>query len=964
MCRFPGETESYKAVSRALRRIASQSRGVKQAFERPSTHSSERSFSDIEKACMSLFSVFDIADYKRLLPKPVRGTCQWIMDHPLFRSWLEKAENSLLWLTGHPGCGKTVLSYSLARSFEELKTSHTSRNVLVYFCDDKVNNQKDAKSILISLIFQIVHRHRSLIRHVRKVFDIQGPSIVQSFSSLWNIFLRLLKDPKSGLIYVIIDALDECEAVSCHQLLESIYELVGISDPNTGDGNHIKFLLTSRPSLELAYTDINKVPHHISIDEGQPGYYEDLRIFIQQRVEEIALKRKYSIEVKDFLLQALYAKADQTFLWIHMVLEAVENSLLSSIKDFRDIMTKIPPTLETTYLDFLSAIPSDHQETALRLLKLVLASSRPLYLDEINVAFTIDSSHHSVEDVGRDCQNAMAHTIQGILGPFARVLESKVSLVHQSAKDFLLQKNHYHESSAIFGTINTESAALRMTIACVRYLLLDDFSRDLFGVETSPVDSIFEPSALPSYDFSEASSVDDIDLNTDMFFREPSVHDAETSQSIATKYSFYSYASLHWAEHFALCETSVPSWLSDAAKTLLDVKSSCCRNWLHFYWSEAATSMEEDPMGFDQLTLAAYFNLHEMLTDLLNRQPPQETKDRALFWASRVGHSRIITPLLAAGADPSIRGGSSMQFALTIAAENGHLGCVAALLADKRTDVNIQDRNGRTALSFACSNGLYEIAKALLSRDECKPDLQDNSGATPLFWAAGGGHMTIVEALARRPDVEINHRDNTGRTIVSWTAGDGMDEVLKRLLQLRNINVDVPDNKGRSPLSWAAGNGHAATAHMLLVHRRPIKNIAADRDYDGRNPISWACGGGHHDVLRVLLHGPWAGGHDDEDIDGWAPLAWAIHNDAPEVVEAMAATGRVDLDRRDRAGRTALAWAVEYGHTRVVQALLREGADPGPTDVNENEATSPAPVAVAKRYGREDLILAIEIKGQ
>ncbi|KAI1489344.1 hypothetical protein F5X96DRAFT_670791 [Biscogniauxia mediterranea] len=983
MCRFSGETESYKTVSRALRRIASQSHGVRQTFERPSTHSSERSFSDIEKACMALFSVFDIADYKRLLPKPVRGTCQWIMGHPVFRSWLEKEENSLLWLTGHPGCGKTVLSYSLARSFEELKTSHTSRHVLVYFCDDKVNNQKDAKSILISLIFQIVRRHRSLVRHVRKVFDIQGPSVLQSFSSLWGIFLRILNDPKSGLLYVIIDALDECERVSCHQLLESIYELVGVSGQSTGSGNHIKFLLTSRPSLELTYTDISQAPYQISIDEGQPGYYEDLRIFIQQRVEEIALKRKYSAEVKDFLLQALYSRADQTFLWIHMVLASVENSLLSSIMDFRDIIARIPPTLETTYLDFLSAIPVDHQEMALRLLKLVLASSRPLYLNEINVAFTIDSSHQSAEDVNRDCQNAMAHTIQGMLGPFARVLESKVSLVHQSAKDFLLRNDYIHKSPAMLHTIDTESAALQMSFACVRYLLLNDFSGDLFSMESSPIESIFEPSTLPPFDVGETSSEDDIDLNTGMFFREPSVHDAETSQSIAARYALYSYASLHWAEHLALCEASAPDWLRDAAKALLDVNVGHCRNWLHFYWSEAAANVEDDPMNFDRLVLAAYFNLHETLKDLINYKPPQELKDQALFWASRAGHSRIVTTLLEAGADPGARGGSSMQFALTIAAENGRLACVVALLADERTDVNIRGRNGRTALSFACSNGLHAIAKAFLDHPRCDPNQPDHTGATPLFWAAGGAHTAIVTALAARPDVALNHRDNAGRTVVSWAAGDGTDEILKHLLKLRDIDPDIHDDKGRSPLSWAAGNGHAAAAHALLLHHHHHRRqrqrrgetiddmamaIAADRDRDGRNPVSWACGGGHLEALRVLLlhmrrtsssggDGGGGGGVDDADADGWAPLAWAVHRDAPGVVEALAATGAVDLDRRDGGGRTALSWAAEYGHARVVRALLREGADPGPVG---EEAEGPAPVAVARRYGRADLVLEIE----
>ncbi|KAI0912872.1 hypothetical protein F4823DRAFT_139771 [Ustulina deusta] len=116
---------------------------------------------------MMLFNIFGLADYKRRLPKPIEATCQWIRTHPLFVSWFGKAENALLWLTGPPGCGKTMLSYSVARQLEE-----TSQNVLIYLCGDKISMQKDAKAVLIGLTSQLVHRHRVMVRHIRKVFEV------------------------------------------------------------------------------------------------------------------------------------------------------------------------------------------------------------------------------------------------------------------------------------------------------------------------------------------------------------------------------------------------------------------------------------------------------------------------------------------------------------------------------------------------------------------------------------------------------------------------------------------------------------------------------------------------------------------------------------------------------------------------------------------------------------------------
>lgn len=70
--------------------------------------------SDVERTCMALLNDSDVAKHAEVPPKPVPGTCQWIRSHHLFLSWLENDTDTLLWLTGHPGCGKTTLSYSLA----------------------------------------------------------------------------------------------------------------------------------------------------------------------------------------------------------------------------------------------------------------------------------------------------------------------------------------------------------------------------------------------------------------------------------------------------------------------------------------------------------------------------------------------------------------------------------------------------------------------------------------------------------------------------------------------------------------------------------------------------------------------------------------------------------------------------------------------------------------------------------
>ncbi|EXK26983.1 hypothetical protein FOMG_16422 [Fusarium oxysporum f. sp. melonis 26406] len=958
ICRFPGETESYLKVARALRRIATKSSNVGPTIKRTSTHSSNIVLSGLERTCMLLLSDNDVAKDVEPPPKPVPGTCQWIRGHSLFVSWLEKGTNALLWLTGHPGCGKTMLSYSLAQYFDD--ACNKSRNVLIYLCQNK-NKQTDARAVLIGLILQIIHRHRSLVRYIRSAFEKQGSSIIQSFASLWRIFLRITMDPKSGPLYVILDALDECEKTSCHQLLVSISDMLTDSSQSMKGGSRVKFLITSRPFLHQSYANSQKVfQSQISIDDDQTGYTEDLQTFIQERIHEISLNRQFSNDIRDFLCEAIMSKADRTFLWIHMVLASIEESLLTSRKEFQKIITSIPEGLAEIYHRYLTAIPLDHQEDASKLLKLLLACSRPLSLDELNIAFTMDPSYTTAESIMQNSHNSIAHTVQGILGSLVRVTGQQVSLVHQSVKDYLQDQYIASiDSPPAIRMVNPQGSALQLATVCIQYLLLDDFTVDFFPTNDSPTSVIAEETdvfgELPLGDFEgDFWDQEDHDLGSNTLFHDPAILHPEICDSLVSDYPFYTYASLHWAEHFARCEEDAPEELKDFARSLLNPDTANCRNWLSFYHVKAPTPLDDDLMDQNPIILASQFDSYTVLKSLLlDCEPSQVIKNQSLYWASRLGHDRIVTALLQSGAEPNTRQLEG-QTALTVASEHGNRSCVTALLADSRINVNAPGRNGRTALSFACGGGHDDIVKELLNQKACNPDEPDNAGATPFFWAVGGGHHSILSTLARLRSVDINHRDKTGRTAVSWASGDGMADTLIRLLKLPRININAKDNKGRSPLSWAAGNGCTDVVEILLASPKIDKTSI---DNDNRNAISWASARGHCQVLVRLLE---AGcpGVDAEDIDGWTPLAWAIQTDSPDTVQALISDENVLIERRDRGGRTALSWAVEYGHIEVVKVLLRAGADTG-----TQTRSGRTPAMIAKDFGRDDIVKELEVYG-
>lgn len=85
------------------------------------------------------------------------GTGQWLLQSQEFRSRMESGHNSIFWISGRPGSGKTVLSKFL---FEQSKntTIDISRNTALYFSFDWAQNiaSKTAGVILRSFIFQIL----------------------------------------------------------------------------------------------------------------------------------------------------------------------------------------------------------------------------------------------------------------------------------------------------------------------------------------------------------------------------------------------------------------------------------------------------------------------------------------------------------------------------------------------------------------------------------------------------------------------------------------------------------------------------------------------------------------------------------------------------------------------------------------------------------------------------------------
>ena len=218
----------------------------------------------------------------------------------------------------------------------------------------------------------------------------------------------------------------------------------------------------------------------IQVEEETPAVELDIPRLIQYRLENIGRMKNLSETVRASIERRLIDSADRTFIWVALVLDLIERSDRSSRAAMEDLIGSIPPRLDTLYESILDGCSSSVH--ARKVLHIVIASARPLSLQEMNVAFSINETDRTEDDL--DLEPAIDSTIRGICGLFVRTVSSCVFLVHETAKEFLVKQAHERESVTdtwkhCFDMVDSHSI---LASICIRYLMLHDFDTSPFRV--------------------------------------------------------------------------------------------------------------------------------------------------------------------------------------------------------------------------------------------------------------------------------------------------------------------------------------------------------------------------------------------------------------------------------------------------------------------------------------------------
>lgn len=244
-----------------------------------------------------------------------------------------------------------------------------------------------------------------------------------------------------------------------------------------------------------------------------------------------------------------------------------------------------------------------------------MAMALGVALQDAKTAEEANASHSGLEQ-----------KIRRLCGLFVFIKNTKIYLIHQTVREFLITK--VNRSTSFKWYLEPSETEVEMTQICVTYLLMNDL-------------------------------VGGINRNTQDLLK---------------------YSAENWLDHFR-CIKPKEGGLDQAVYKLYNLDTKLFHLWFPIFWTSAMRYQRQPNMN--ALHLAAFNGHSDMVSLLINEKydvdDTDDTEMNALRWACLRGHSNIVQILLSRGADTNAQGGLYGN-ALQAPSSEGYLDIVQELL--------------------------------------------------------------------------------------------------------------------------------------------------------------------------------------------------------------------------------------------------------------------------------------------
>ncbi|KAJ7251352.1 hypothetical protein C8J57DRAFT_1723223 [Mycena rebaudengoi] len=337
----------------------------------------------------------------------------------------KSSTNSVLWLFGPAGAGKSAIAQSFCQELEErghvvasffFKRGHASRG----------NGNRLFPTIAYQLAILYPELKEQISQNVVKDPSIVNKSLATQVQKLIVEPCRQIRSPADSTFVIVIDGLDECEGQNIQQeILRSIGDAVHVTD------HPLRVLVASRPEPH-----IRNVFHGPSLDGFHRPFniyrsFEDVRTYL---VDEFLRIHREHHETMVMVLEpwpsqdviaALVKKSSGYFIYASTIIKFLDDQNFRPSDRLQIIMGLAEPDFESPFADLdqlytyiLSNVPAPRRPQLLEILSIITSSLSFLSVSRIeellglkpgDVRLTLRGLHSVIQVPRNDRSLAMHH---------------------------------------------------------------------------------------------------------------------------------------------------------------------------------------------------------------------------------------------------------------------------------------------------------------------------------------------------------------------------------------------------------------------------------------------------------------------------------------------------------------------------------------------------------------------------
>lgn len=437
VCKFSAPTDpNYQTVRNALASAIDNFRTHAASSKRELNHEQQRLLDAFLGVSDAPENDFMDVDTLRM-----RGSCEWVLEKEHFLEWRDSANSQVYWISAKPATGKTVLSGKIISHLKDL-----SRDLTYYFFNFRGKAKTTVNAFLLSMAWQMAHLHQEVLETVLEICEKDEQLCKSDYRTIWRkLYVEgILRAKFIRPQYWVIDALDECK--NSAELVPLLLKATEVCS--------IRILLTSRDRFESYRQVMHPRVRVVSDEISERNTQSDIVLYLKANMDQLP---SIDEEARQNMVSKIITKSAGCFLWVSLILQELRRVHTSA--EIRQVLEDVPSDMNELYeriLDSMSRAPYG-KVLAKAILTWAVCSIRPLTASELYHALQIDI---------KDSIDSVERSIISSCGQLVYVdAQSRVQIVHQTARDFLLRAGSTSEFA-----IDSKLGHKRLAMTCLQYL--------------------------------------------------------------------------------------------------------------------------------------------------------------------------------------------------------------------------------------------------------------------------------------------------------------------------------------------------------------------------------------------------------------------------------------------------------------------------------------------------------------